>query len=114
MTAHLLPCLVPERRSFEATAHEGTPSLVVVRGEVDVTTVPMLREVLGSCLERGPREVVLDLSALDFIGAQGLSLLLDTHKRLRRRGGGLSVHDAPASTARVLEITGMGELLADR
>ncbi len=75
-------------------------------------TVPELRSLIGSCLERGASDLVVDLADVVFIGAQGLSLLLDAHKRLRPRGGALSVCGASPFVARLMKTAGLEELLA--
>lgn len=50
--------------------------VVFVRGEVDVATAPALRTALATALRRGPAVLVVDLSAVRFLGAAGLSELV--------------------------------------
>ena len=48
---------------------------VTVVGEVDTFTAPVLRSTLDSQLEQSPRELVIDLSGVQFLGSAGLAVL---------------------------------------
>jgi anti-sigma B factor antagonist len=54
--------------------------IVYVRGDVDLSTMPALREHVRSQIA-GNRKLVLDLSELDFIGTDGLAVLADLDAR---------------------------------
>ena len=52
------------------------PVRVVVSGELDIETVPLLREALDAAEYADGRGVILDLAAVSFIDSTGLQLLL--------------------------------------
>ncbi|MCP2098646.1 anti-anti-sigma regulatory factor, SpoIIAA [Actinosynnema pretiosum] len=59
--------------------------VVVVTGELDADTVP----VLSDHLEETPaRRIVVDLAGVTFMDTTGLSLVLDWHRRLVDTGAG--------------------------
>jgi len=71
-----------------STGEDGTVTVTVV-GEVDTFTAPVLRSSLDSQLEQSPRELVIDLSGVQFLGSAGLAVLVETQKSARSRDVGL-------------------------
>jgi anti-anti-sigma factor len=89
---------------------------VIVTEPVNAASLPQLTATLAEALEVRPIQLVVDLSACPAIDAAGIAVLLDTHRRIRRDGGYLTVR-APAAhvrrnlrlahTDRVLDVTPM-------
>jgi anti-sigma B factor antagonist len=86
----------------------GRPHVVVCAGELDMTTGPQLREVLGGLSEG---DLIVDLSGLSFIDSTGISILLNTLRRLDRAGHKLAVVCPAGPPRRVFELTGLEETL---
>ena len=82
-----------------------------VSGELDAASAPALRERLAEVATRGGGPVVMDLSVLRFIDSTGLSVLLNTKRRLTRRGRGFAVVCPPGHVRRILEVTKLIETL---
>lgn len=61
-----------------------------------------------------PRTCVLDLSGLTFMDSSGVALLLRAKKLLSRSGAGLAVMSPPEQARRVLELAGLGSMLAQQ
>jgi anti-anti-sigma factor len=82
-------------------------AVVVLSGEHDVSTVPMLRQVLAPLSLDSGLLMVIDLSRAAFIDAAVLTALADAEQAVTGRGGrfGLQPGTAPA-VRRVLELTG--------
>jgi anti-sigma B factor antagonist len=83
-----------------------------VRGELDMSTAPELREPLLRLAKGEGVYVTLDLSGLAFVDSTGLSVLVTGLKRLRQQGGDLTLRSPTPATRRVLEITGLTEVFA--
>jgi anti-anti-sigma factor len=82
--------------------------IATLRGELDLTAAPALREQLLSLLRPGTSRLVVDLSAISYADASGLAVLVGTRRRARLLGGDLRlVSPAPAVTA-ALSLTGLG------
>src|SRR5918912_3313340 len=78
------------RRPMElslATRTVAEHTVLEVGGEVDVYTAPRLRERLVELVDGGARDVVVDLSRVDFLDSTGLGVLVGALKRLRSAGG---------------------------
>lgn len=90
------------------------PDIVVVsaRGEIDLYTVPVLRDRLLDVIDRPSElEVILDLSATDFVDATALGTIVAADRRLAARGSRLHLVGARGAVARILAITGLDAAL---
>ena len=91
------------------TEHLDGVSRVVVRGELDIATVPRLRDALTDVQASGAREVALDLSGVSFIDSTGLHLLL-SHARGDARDTKLWTI-ASSAVRRVVELAGLTDAI---
>jgi anti-sigma B factor antagonist len=57
-------------------------TVLKVIGELDLTTVSLLREPLLSQVANTGKDVIVDLQNVDFIDSAGLALLVEARKRL--------------------------------
>ena len=97
---------------FEArTSAEHGRAVVSLLGECDLTTRDELTTVLLTAVDSAP-VIVVDLAGLRFIDSSGVHGLVTGHHAARRQGRRLHVVNAGGAVAHVLEVTGVGELLA--
>jgi anti-sigma B factor antagonist len=89
------------------TRLSGTIETVVVRGEVDMATSPLLRAVLDTVIGRRPTRVEVDLSGATFLDAHALTTLAAVRRRLASRGAVLVLRDPSPAALRLLELTRM-------
>lgn len=79
------------------------------RGELDIATVPRLRDALA---QREPAEaLVLDLRDLSFLDTSGLQMVVEVGRRARTEGFELTLVRGPHAVQRVFEIAGLTEML---
>ncbi|GHH28707.1 STAS domain-containing protein [Lentzea cavernae] len=104
---------VPFRASFESA---GPAVLVHVAGEIDYSTAPDLAECLSEAVRSvtPPAPVVADLTAVRFLGAQGIGLLLDHQDLCLRRGSALVVVATAAAVLRPLQALELMSVLGVR
>ena len=93
--------------TLSTTAGEDGAVTVTVVGEVDTFTAPVLRSSLDSQLEQQPRELVIDLSGVQFLGSAGLAVLVETQKSARSRDVELRLVATTRAVTRPLEVTGL-------
>lgn len=86
-------------------------TVVAVAGEVDLDTADTLRAQVDQALRDRPPELVLDLAAVDFLDSSGLGALLELHRRLTDEGGFLRLVIASRHVRRVIDVTGMAQVL---
>jgi anti-anti-sigma factor len=82
-----------------------------VRGELDMGSVGVLRDVLEAAVAAGGADdVEVDMSATSFCDSVGLCVLAAARQQLEERGRRLSIVDASRSVRRVLDLSGMAPL----
>lgn len=85
--------------------------VVTVTGELDVATVPGLRDELRRIVGEGGREVVVDLVGVPFLDSAALGLLVETSKRVDALGGVFTIVCDDRRIIRIIEITGLDRVL---
>ncbi len=105
---------VPDTRPTLTVFRHDTTSrtLVVLAGEIDLASVPPLREALDRCLLDGFRTVDVDVRAVTFCDCSGLNALLVAAQRTASAGGSLRLRHPSAALTRLLALTGSGFLVA--
>ena len=83
---------------------EGT--VVLVCGELDVATAPLLNEHLLGLIGAG-HHVVLDLASVEFMDSSGLEVLVTCYSRAELFGSGLVLRRPSYRVRRLLELTGL-------
>jgi anti-sigma B factor antagonist len=87
------------------TKHMTGSVLVTVSGELDIATKPELIDYVSPILSTRVGMVVLDLSGITFIDAQGLSALLMIERQARLVPTGLLLAGTPPVVLSLLRIT---------
>ena len=90
----------------------GDVAVLAVSGEVDVATVPRLREQLHGLVASGTPRIVVDLDAVDFLDSTGLGVLVGALKRVRANGGELALVCTAPRIRKVFEVTGLTKVFA--
>lgn len=94
------------------TIHSNGDIVVLeVDGDVDMLTAPPLRDAIIKSLDDHPRMLIIDLSAVRFLGSSGLALLVEAHQLAGEDIGLRVVADGP-TTRRPLQLTGLDEQFA--
>jgi anti-sigma B factor antagonist len=100
---------MPEPR-FPLDLIKGLP-VVAAPEEVDITNAAELRAALVGAAEDGHTTLVVDMTGTRFCDSAGLHVLVHAHKRARADGGELLLALDAAEVLRILEITGIDQLI---
>jgi anti-sigma B factor antagonist len=84
---------------------------VAVRGEVELATAPVLTAALEDGIRGSSGAFVIDLAAVDFLDSSGVACLVRARALLGRDDRALALVCPPGSVRRVLELTGIDELV---
>ncbi len=84
---------------------------VILRGELDLSTVEKVEEELRRVEAGEERILVLDLSALSFLDSTGLRLMVTADRRAQKDGRRLVIVRGPETVHRVFTITKLDEKL---
>ena len=86
-------------------------TVILVRGEIDMTTCERLRDVIEPHL--GPQQdIVLDLSQVEFMDSSSLHVLEEARGKLTSDGGSLILRN-PSRAARLLLAASKAQHLLD-
>jgi anti-sigma B factor antagonist len=94
----------------ESEIQDGLLTVSVI-GELDQSTAPDLRQALAPSLAEPTDPILVDLSGCDFIDSTGLSLLVETKRRLEEHQKRFGVCCPDADVRRLLELTGIDRAL---
>ncbi|WP_067174694.1 STAS domain-containing protein [Microtetraspora niveoalba] len=81
--------------------------VVVVAGELDLFTAPILRDEIRDAIMQDGATVVLDLADLSFMDSSGLSVLIEAWRLATSEGGGVCLAAPQPPVARILRTTGL-------
>ena len=91
------------------TLDNGVP-VIALQGEVDVYTAPQLKQQMIPLLEAGTKQMLIDLTQVEYFDSTALGVLIGGLKRMRERDGNLSLVCPSPRIRRVFEITGLDKI----
>ena len=84
--------------------------ILEITGRLDTTTAPNLDTVINE-LSEDIKELVLDMSALEYISSAGIRVVLSAYKKMMSNKGIMRITKANEMVRDVFEMTGLLELL---
>jgi anti-sigma B factor antagonist len=90
-----------------STRSEGVHTIVELVGELDVTTMPRLRDRLAGLIADGHHHLVVDLQGVDFLDSTGLGVLLGGLRRVHPHNGSFQLVCTNDRILNVFRITGL-------
>jgi len=90
---------------------EGARTVVVLRAGTDVSTRPVLSDVLSRVVALGAGDVVIDLAEVTFIDTATARVLATVQQLLDRQDRGLAFRSPSRLAARVLQVFGLTDLI---
>ncbi len=89
------------------TEDSGETLEFVLRGSLDLATSPTVRAALIDAADKGKKDIVVDLSGLDFLDSTGLGALIGAHRRATEHDGSMRLVVREGAILRLLNITGL-------
>jgi anti-sigma B factor antagonist len=81
--------------------------VLFLRGEIDVASAPMLEATIEELCAAAAEEIVLDLSAVEFVDSSGLSAILHGKSLCERHQCAYSLTPAQRPVERMFDMTGV-------
>ncbi len=81
---------------------------IVLSGYVDPSTSPALREALGDMMDKGHRDIEIDLRDVTFMDSSGIGALATAYKR----GAHVTVHNPSPTVMRELVMCGLDQFVS--
>ena len=95
-----------ERSNFRVGVHRlRAATLVVPTGEIDLAT----RDRFHCSLKPFAGDLVIDLAGVTYMDSSAISVLVMTHKRLKKGGGSIALRDPQPNVRVALELGGLRE-----
>ena len=86
-------------------------ALLVLSGELDLSSAPMLRACLRTITDAGAQCVVVDVGGLRFVDASGIRAIAAEARRVRKRNGTVIVRSPRPWTRRLFDVLGATQLV---
>lgn len=103
----------PRTALLDLAVDPGPATTITLVGELDPATAPQLDgEIERILTDSSVTRIVLDLTGLTFLDSSGLRVFVTAREALTTRGGELALRAPSANTQRLLDITGLGEIIA--
>jgi len=90
---------------------DGAGVTLQVTGDIDPATAPVLGRRLDEAVVSGFPTIALDLREVQFVDSAGLRVLIRANHEIRRHGRRLCLRSPSPPVQRVLEVTGLDEIL---
>jgi len=97
--------------SLSDEAVDADTQLLRARGELDLYAAPELKRRLATAIDAGKTRIVVDLTDAAFMDSTALGVLIGALRRLRVRDGALAIASEQPTILRILEVTGMNQVL---
>ena len=81
-----------------------------ITGRLDTTTAPNLESVVNE-LSEDTKELVFDMSGVEYISSAGIRVLLGAYKKINSSQGKFRIEKANDIVAEVFEMTGLSQML---
>lgn len=105
----------PGAHGFGILVHEDRLAVrLIVRGELDLVTAPVLARHLDGAIAGGRDVVEVDLADVTFMDLRGVNALIDARSALEADGRRLALHAPSDGVRRTLELCGVGDALVER
>lgn len=95
----------------ESWTHPDGAVIVRLRGEADLHTAPVLRDVLADANETEPGVIVVDMTGVTFVDSMMLGVLLGATRETRPRGSDLRIVVDDPHVRRIFEMTLLDRVL---
>ena len=81
-----------------------------ITGRLDTTTAPKLESVINE-LSEDTKELVFDMSGVEYISSAGIRVLLGAYKKMSSNQGTMRIKKANDMVIEVFEMTGFSQML---
>ena len=81
-----------------------------ITGRLDTTTAPNLESVVNE-LSKGTRELIFDMSGVEYISSAGIRVLLGAYKKMISNQGRTRIEKVNDTVREVFDMTGLSDML---
>jgi anti-sigma B factor antagonist len=83
----------------------GTVHVASPMGDLDVAVAPQLRELLKGLIEKGAKQIIIDMRGVTFIDSSCLGVLVNAHKLASANGARIRFGETTDQVRKIFELT---------
>lgn len=105
-------CAARDRKPGFDSEFTGTVLKVKLRGEIDHHSAVAVRSNIDDMIRtKRPMELIIDMSAVDFMDSSGLGLIMGRFNTMREIGGSVTVADPNPGIERIMSLAGLERIV---
>ena len=105
-------CAARDRKPGFDSEFTGTVLKVKLRGEIDHHSAVAVRSNIDDMIRsKRPGELIIDMSAVDFMDSSGLGLIMGRFNTMKEIGGSVTVADPNPGTERIMSLAGLERIV---
>ena len=105
-------CAARDRKPGFDSEFTGTALKIKLRGEIDHHSAVAVRSAIDDMIRtKRPSELIIDMSAVDFMDSSGLGLIMGRYNTMREIGGSVKVYDPTPSTEKIMKLAGIERII---
>ena len=90
----------------------GTVLRIKLRGEIDHHSAAAVRTAIDDMIRsKRPSELIIDMSAVDFMDSSGLGLIMGRYNTIKEIGGSVTVADPTPATEKIMRLAGLERII---
>ena len=105
-------CAARDRKPGFDSEFTGISLRIKLRGEIDHHSAVAVRSAIDDMIRaKRPAELIIDMSAVDFMDSSGLGLIMGRYNTMRELGGSVRVADPSPSTEKIMKLAGLERII---
>ena len=105
-------CAARDRKPGFDSEFTGTVMKIKLRGEIDHHSAVAVRTAIDDMIRsKRPSELIIDMSAVDFMDSSGLGLIMGRYNTMKEMGGTLTVADPSPATEKIMSLAGLERIV---
>ena len=106
-------CAVRDRKPGFDSEYTGTALKIKLRGEIDHHSAVAVRTAIDDMIRsKRPHELIIDMSAVDFMDSSGLGLIMGRYALVNKCGGSFAVLDPSPAVLKIIRLAGMERMIS--
>lgn len=89
---------------------KGQASVVVVKDRIDGLSVPVMQDQLEQLIDSGEKNLLFDLSQVNYVSSVGFRLFLILQKKLKPQNGVLVLMNVQSAIKKLFDLSGFTSL----
>ena len=105
-------CAARDRKPGFDSEFTGTVLRIKLRGEIDHHSAVAVRTAIDEMIRsKRPAELLIDMSAVDFMDSSGLGLIMGRYNTMKEIGGTVAVADPTPATEKIMNLAGLERII---